>query len=140
MPTHLAFLDSRVRPHQMEVQEFSSYAHAIDASSTETYQEDHIPGAVSVPVSELRLSAPEAGAASLVVRELEPSIPYSLYAHLHRLTAGDMLLVYCDRGGLDSLVWAQPLMDMGYRVDVLGGGGATIGAGSPRGWKCCLLR
>lgn len=32
------------------------------------------------------------------------------------------MLVYCDRGGLDSLVWADPLKALGYRVDVLGGG------------------
>jgi tRNA 2-selenouridine synthase len=32
------------------------------------------------------------------------------------------VLVYCDRGGLDSLVWAEPLKALGYRVDVLGGG------------------
>ena len=51
MPTHLASLDSLVHPHQIEVQEFSSYALVIDARSAEAYQEDHIPGAVSVPVA-----------------------------------------------------------------------------------------
>jgi rhodanese-related sulfurtransferase len=56
MPTHLASLDSLVHPHQIEVQEFSSYALVIDARSAEAYQEDHIPGAVSVPVVTQRLS------------------------------------------------------------------------------------
>jgi tRNA 2-selenouridine synthase len=32
------------------------------------------------------------------------------------------VLVYCDRGGIDSEVWARPLRAAGFRVDVLGGG------------------
>jgi tRNA 2-selenouridine synthase len=122
MPTHLASLDSLVHPHQMEVQEFSSYALVIDARSTEAYQEDHIPGAVSVPVAAQRLQVPEAGGTALVARDAEPSVPYALAAHLVGLSAGASVLVYCDRGGLDSLVWADPLKALGYRVDVLGGG------------------
>lgn len=62
MPTHLASLDSLVHPHQIEVQEFDSYGLVIDARSTEAYQEDHIPGAVSVPVPAQRVQvrvAPE---------------------------------------------------------------------------------
>lgn len=122
MPTHLASLDSLVHPHQMEVQEFSSYALVIDARSTEAYQEDHIPGAVSVPVAAQRLQVPEAGGTALLARDAEPSVPYALAAHLGGLSAGASVLVYCDRGGLDSLVWADPLKALGYRVDVLGGG------------------
>ena len=122
MPTHLASLDSLVHPHQMEVQEFSSYALVIDARSTEAYQEDHIPGAVSVPVAAQRLQVPEAGGTALVARDTEPSVPYALAAHLGGLSAGASVLVYCDRGGLDSLVWADPLRALGHRVDVLGGG------------------
>lgn len=122
MPTHLASLDSLVHPHQIEVQEFSSYALVIDARSTEAYQEDHIPGAVSVPVAAQRLQVPEAGGTALVARDAEPSVPYALAAHLGGLGAGASVLVYCDRGGLDSLFWAEPLEALGYRVDVLGGG------------------
>jgi tRNA 2-selenouridine synthase len=122
MPTHLASLDSLVHPHQIEVQEFSSYALVIDARSTEAYQEDHIPGAVSVPVSGLRASVPESDATALVAHDAEPSVPYLLAALLTGLGAGASVLVYCDRGGLDSLVWADPLKALGYRVDVLGGG------------------
>jgi len=51
MPTHLASLDSLVHPHQMEIQEFASYALVIDARSAGAYQEDHVPGAVSVPIA-----------------------------------------------------------------------------------------
>ena len=56
MPTHLASLDSLVHPHQMEVQEFASYALVIDARSAEAYPEDHLPGAVNVPVAADRLA------------------------------------------------------------------------------------
>lgn len=122
MPTQLASLDSLVHPHQIEVQEFSSYALVIDARSAEAYQEDHIPGAVSVPVSGLRASVPESDATPLVAHDAGPSVPYLLAALLSGLSAGASVLVYCDRGGLDSLVWADPLEAMGYRVDVLGGG------------------
>lgn len=122
MPTHLASLDSLVHPHQMEVQEFSSYALVIDARSTEAYQEDHIPGAVSVPVATQRLQVPKVEGTALLARDAEPSVPYALAAQMVGLSAGASVLVYCDRGGLDSLVWADPLKTLGYRVDVLGGG------------------
>lgn len=122
MPTRLASLDSLVHPHQIEVQEFSSYGLVIDARSAEAYQEDHIPGAVNVPVSWQRLQVPEAGATAPAARDAEPSVPYALATHMSGLSAGASVLVYCDRGGLDSLVWADPLRAMGYRVDVLGGG------------------
>jgi tRNA 2-selenouridine synthase len=122
MPTQLASLDSLVHPHQIEVQEFDSYGLVIDARSTEAYQEDHIPGAVSVPVASQRLQVSKAERPTLVASDVEPSIPYALAGHLSGLSAGASVLVYCDRGGLDSLVWVDPLKAMGYRVDVLGGG------------------
>lgn len=122
MPTQLASLDSLVHPHQIEVQEFSSYALVIDARSTEAYQEDHIPGALNLPVATQRLQEPKAEGTALVASDAEPSVPYALAAHLGGLSAGASVLVYCDRGGLDSLVWAEPLKALGYRVDVLGGG------------------
>lgn len=122
MPTQLASLDSLVHPHQIEVQEFDSYGLVIDARSTEAYQEDHIPGAVSVPVASQRLQVSNAEGTTLVASDVEPSVPYALAGHLSGLSAGASVLVYCDRGGLDSLVWADPLKALGYRVDVLGGG------------------
>jgi len=126
MPTHLASLDSLVHPHQMEVQEFASYALVIDARSAEAYQEDHLPGAVNVPVAADRLAdaqftSMERGIAA-VAGDAEPSMPYPLAVQVERLSPGDAILVYCDRSGLDSLVWAGPLRVAGFRVDVLGGG------------------
>lgn len=122
MPTQLASLDSLVHPHQIEVQEFDSYGLVIDARSTEAYQEDHIPGAVSVPVVSQRLQVSNAEGTTLVASDVEPSVPYALAGHLSGLSAGASVLVYCDRGGLNSLVWADSIKALGYRVDVLGGG------------------
>jgi tRNA 2-selenouridine synthase len=126
MPTHLASLDSLVHPHQMEVQEFSSYALVIDARSAGAYQEDHLPGAVNVPVAADRLAgvqftSMDRGIAA-VAGKAAPPMPYPLAVQVERLSPGDAVLVYCDRGGLDSLVWAGPLRVAGFRVDVLGGG------------------
>lgn len=124
MPTSLASLDSLVHPHQMEVQEFASYALVIDARSSGAYQEDHLPGAVNVPVAGNGRSASSVSevADAIGVAEPLPEIPYALAAHAQRLSAGDTVLVYCDRGGLDSMVWAEALRARGLRVDILGGG------------------
>jgi len=122
MPTHLASLGSLVHPHQMEVQEFDSYGLVIDARSAEAYQDDHLPGAVSVPVRLPHGATPREEMAGVIASEAGPPLPYALAAQLHRPAAGDTVLVYCDRGGLDSMVWAEPLKAAGFRVDVLGGG------------------
>ena len=126
MPTHLPSLDSLVHPHQMEVQEFASYALVIDARSAEAYQGNHLPGAVNVPVvadrlADTQFTSMERGIAALA-GEAAPSMPYPLAVQVQRLSPGDAVLVYCDRGGLDSLAWAGPLRVAGFRVDVLGGG------------------
>jgi hypothetical protein len=39
-----------VHPHQLEVKDFASYSLVIDARSPHEYAEDHIPGAVNLPV------------------------------------------------------------------------------------------
>jgi len=119
MPTHLASLDSLVHPHQMEIQEFASYALVIDARSAGAYQEDHLPGAVSVPIA---ATPPTSAQDSSLTGEPGPLIPDALAAHTQGLPAGETILVYCDRGGLDSMVWAAPLRSAGFQVDVLGGG------------------
>ena len=126
MPTNMASLDSLVHPHQIEVQEFASYALVIDARSAEAYQEDHIPGAVNVPIAPT--SPPSGhdpsstGLPALRTNEPAPSMAYALAASTQGLSSGDKVLVYCDRGGLNSMVWATPLRAAGFRVDVLGGG------------------
>lgn len=122
MPAQLASLDSLVHPHQIEVQEFSSYALVIDARSAEAFREDHIPGAVNVPVRMTGEAVPGSDESAASLREGGQAIPYALSLHTHKLAPSEAVLVYCDRGGLDSLVWAEPLRAAGFRVDVLGGG------------------
>ena len=109
MPRSFAPVGSPVHPHQLEVQDFSLYALVIDARHPAAYAQDHIPGAVNVP------------AATAIPGAALP-MPCELAAHAEGLVRDDMVLVYCDRGGLDSEVWARPLRAAGFAVDVLGGG------------------
>jgi tRNA 2-selenouridine synthase len=109
MPSSFASVGSLVHPHQLEIQDFSLYALIVDARHPAAYAQDHIPGAVNVP-------------AALVASGPAPPMPSELAAHVRALARDDMVLVYCDRGGLDSEVWARPLRAAGFAVDVLGGG------------------
>jgi len=118
MPTPSAPLGSLVHPHQMEVQEFATYALIVDARGAAAFEDDHIPGAIPVPVG-----AGEPGESSPSgTTDSGPALPAALAVHVQLLEPGDRVLVYCDRGGLDSLVWATPLRAAGFDVDVLGGG------------------
>lgn len=111
MLTTMASLDPLVHPHQLEVQDFDDYALVIDARSAEAYAQDRVPGAIHLPVH-------RASAASSPPGELPPG----LAAHVRALHRPASILVYCDRGGLDSEVWARPLRRDGWQVDVLAGG------------------
>lgn len=108
MTAHPSALDAWVHPHQIEVQEFGSYALVIDARARVAFDEDHLPGAVNLPVDESAR------------RAKHPS--QALTALVAGLSRDDRVLVYCDRGGLDSGVWAEPLSAAGWLVDVLPGG------------------
>lgn len=118
MPTPLAPLGSLVHPHQMEVQEFASYALIVDARGAAAFEDDHIPGAIHVPV----WSGESAGLLTSVAADASTVLPAPLTVEVQLLGPLDRVLVYCDRGGLDSLVWATPLRAAGFEVDVLGGG------------------
>ncbi|RYE81231.1 MAG: hypothetical protein EOO80_01675 [Oxalobacteraceae bacterium] len=122
MPNRLASLDALVHPHQMEVQDFASYDLIVDARSPGAFQEDHIPGALNVPVGTADRQVHQDISVFGVVRESALGIPYKLAAAMRPLAAGARVLVYCDRGGLDSLVWADSLRAAGFDVDVLPGG------------------
>jgi tRNA 2-selenouridine synthase len=124
MPTPVASVATLVHPHQMEVQEFSSYDLVIDARSPEAYREDRIPGAVNIPVTEADRGV-ASGSNVGVVRDVGPAMPYTLASHARRLRPGAEVLIYCDRGGLDSMLWAAPLRTAGFVVDVLAGGWAS---------------
>lgn len=124
MRTPVASVETLVHPHQIEVQEFNSYDLVIDARSPEAYLEDRIPGAVNIPVTEADRDV-ASGSDVGVVRDVGPAMPYTLASHARRLRSGAEVLIYCDRGGLDSILWAAPLRTAGFVVDVLAGGWAS---------------
>jgi len=113
MPHPTASLFSAVHPFQIEVQDFESYALIVDARAPSAFAGDHLPGAVSVPYE------------SVCPRDVGTSVPAALQEHVARLSAGDVILVYCDRGGVDAQGYAQALREAGWAVDVLPGGWST---------------
>ena len=125
MPAPLAPTGPLVHPHQIEVQDFAWYALVIDARSPRAYREDHLPGAVNIPARR-RASRPGGNASTpadnRAKASTERSLPRALNTRIAALPPGSSVLVYCDRGGLDSLVWAEPLRARGWMVDVLAGG------------------
>lgn len=125
MPAPLAPAGPLVHPHQIEVQDFAWYALVIDARSSRAYREDHLPGAVNIP-ARIGTRKPAGNrstpAAGEVEASAERSLPRALDTRIAVLPPGGSVLVYCDRGGLDSLVWAEPLRARGWMVDVLAGG------------------
>ncbi|MDQ2925874.1 MAG: tRNA 2-selenouridine(34) synthase MnmH, partial [Acidobacteriota bacterium] len=119
-----------VHPHQLEVNEFSSYALVIDARSPHEYDEDHIPGAVNLPVVDDGEYA-EVGtahktdkhAAYLIGVEYSlKNIAAQLRPLISKYRPDDRFLVYCFRGGKRSRLWADSLRTIGFEVDVLVGG------------------
>jgi tRNA 2-selenouridine synthase len=122
MPASLVAHGALVHPHQMEIQDFNLYALVIDARPPEAFLDDHIPGAVNVPVGSAGSLPVPMQPASPGVAEPGLTMPYELADRVKQLAPDDLVLVYCDRGGLDSEVWARPLRAAGVRVDVLGGG------------------
>jgi tRNA 2-selenouridine synthase len=122
MPASLASLGALVHPHQMEIQDFNLYALVIDARQPESFADDHIPGAVNVPAAPAGSEQAPMHSVAPGVAEPGPTMPYALADRVKQLAPDELVLVYCDRGGLDSQVWARPLRAAGFRVDVLGGG------------------
>lgn len=119
-----------VHPHQLEVQEWSSYAMVIDARSPREYAQDHIPGAVNLPVVDDTEYA-EVGtahrtdthAAYLIGVEYSlRNIAAQIKPLISRFGPQDRFLVYCFRGGKRSRLWADNLRTIGFEVDVLAGG------------------
>lgn len=122
--------DSLPSPLQLEVADWSQYALVIDARSPREYQEDHVPGAVNLPVvndeeyAEVgTLHKTDTHAAYLI------GVEYSLRNianHIKPLIATfdrrDRMLVYCFRGGKRSKLWADNLRTIGFNVDVIKGG------------------
>jgi tRNA 2-selenouridine synthase len=125
-------LEAAKLPHplQLEVLDFAAYSLVIDARSPHEYAEDHIPGAINLPVVD------DGEFAEVGIRHRDDphgaylvGVEYSLRniaSHLKPLIAkygkDDRMLVYCFRGGKRSKLWADNLRTIGFEVDVLGGG------------------
>ena len=123
-------LGTLVHPHQLDVQEFGSYALVIDARSPREFAEDHLPGAVNLPVvnndeyAEVgTLHRTDTHAAYLIgVKYALRNIADQIESVVSRYTPRDRVLVYCFRGGKRSRLWADALHTIGFKVDVLSGG------------------
>ena len=107
-----------------------SYALIIDARSPHEFAEDHVPGAVNLPVVD------DAEFAEVGIQyKTDPHAAYLIgaqhsFRNLARHTADlisrykptDRFLVYCFRGGKRSALWASNLRLIGFDVDVVPGG------------------
>jgi tRNA 2-selenouridine synthase len=115
---------------QLGIQPPARYALVIDARSPREFAEDHIPGAVNLPVvndaeyaevGTLHRQDPHA-AYLLGVRYSLNNIARQLPPIIEPLPRYAPILVYCFRGGKRSKLWADNLRTIGFRVDVLQGG------------------
>lgn len=108
----------------------ADYALVIDARSPREYAEDHVPGAVNLPVVD---NEEYARVGTLYKTDLKQAYTigiefalHNLAAHLKTLIAQhgpeDRFLVYCFRGGKRSQLWANNLRTVGFEVDVVPGG------------------
>lgn len=119
-----------VHPQQLAVQEFASYALVIDARSPHEFAQDHIPGAVNLPVVDdkefaevgIRHKTDTHGAYLIGVDYSLRNIADQIKPLISRYTPQDRFLVYCFRGGKRSRLWADNLRTIGFEVDVLAGG------------------
>ena len=128
-PPEIESLAGVFHPHAIEVQDFSHYALVIDVRTPQEYEEDHIPGAVQfspavVSQGPLVTGHSDAQDRALVAQDSagDAELPASLAALVAPLKLDQAILVYCGRGGLDSLPVARALRWRGWSVDVLPGG------------------
>ncbi|HEY0847079.1 MAG TPA: tRNA 2-selenouridine(34) synthase MnmH [Noviherbaspirillum sp.] len=115
------------------MQDFKSYDLIIDARSPHEYEEDHIPGAINLPVVNDEEFA-EVGtlhrtdsmaAYQLGARYSLMNIARHIETHLSGYGPRSRILVYCFRGGKRSKVWQDVLDTIGFRVERLKGGWKT---------------
>jgi tRNA 2-selenouridine synthase len=109
---------------------FCDYDLIIDARSEREYSEDHIPGAINLPVVHNDEYA-EVGTLHRTdkMRAYLIGVSYSLKnisVHLDTVIAmrprRSRILVYCFRGGKRSRLWFDALDTIGYKVERLAGG------------------
>jgi len=139
-PSHNAAMTEAFQPDlatPLAPQPFSSYALVIDARSPREYAEDHVPGAVNLPVVDndeyaevgtLHRTDPHAAYMIGVEYSLQ-NIASHLKPLISRYGPRDRFLVYCFRGGKRSQLWANNLRTIGFEVDVIAGGWKRY-----RGW------
>jgi tRNA 2-selenouridine synthase len=129
-PPAIPTLVPAVHPRELGIDEFARYSLIIDARTPHEYEEDHLPGAVNLPVVDDAEFA-EVGTTHVA----DPHAAYVIGAayasgnlaghirnHISKYRPGDRLLVYCFRGGKRSRVWADTLRNIGFETDVLKGG------------------
>lgn len=128
-PPEIESLAGAFHPHAIEVQDFSHYALVIDVRTPQEYEEDHIPGAVQFSPAVVSQGSLATGHTEDLDRALvahdsgaEGELPPTLAALVGPLKLDQAILVYCGRGGLDSLPIARALRWRGWTVDVLPGG------------------
>lgn len=128
-PARIESLAGAFHPHAIEVQDFSHYALIIDVRTREEYEDDHIPGAVQFSPAVVCQGPLVTGQSNDRNRALatldsvaEVELPASLAALVEPFKLDQGILVYCGRGGLDSLPVARALRWRGWSVDVLPGG------------------
>ncbi|AKJ30025.1 tRNA 2-selenouridine synthase [Caldimonas brevitalea] len=110
--------------------EWDRYALVIDARSPHEYNEDHVPGAVNLPVVDdeqyaevgIRHKTDKHGAYLIGVEYSLQNIARHIKPLISRYTPQDRFLVYCFRGGKRSRLWADNLRTIGFEVDVISGG------------------
>lgn len=119
-----------VHPSELGIQNFGAYALIIDARSRHEYDDDHIPGAVNLPVVDDEEYAvvgtthrTDTHRAYLIgveraLRNMADHVAATISRHGH----DDRMLVYCFRGGKRSRLWADTLRTIGFKVDVIAGG------------------
>lgn len=119
-----------VHPIQLEIRDFADYAAVIDARSPREYQDDHVPGAINLPVvndeqyaevGTLHKESPHQ-AYIVGVRHSLRNIADQIQPTLALLPPKSRVLVYCFRGGKRSALWADSLRTIGFTTDVLPGG------------------
>ncbi len=128
-PARIESLAGAFHPHAIEVQDFSHYALVIDVRTREEYEDDHIPGAVQFSPAVVGQGPLVTGHSDAQDRALaaqdsagHAELPAALAALVAPLKLDQAILVYCGRGGLDSLPVARALRWRGWSVDVLPGG------------------
>jgi tRNA 2-selenouridine synthase len=114
-PVAVETLAGAFHPHAIEVQEFSHYALVVDVRPLADFEEDHIPGAVQLTPPPLPVSGVREDGATA-------PIPAALATLAAKVKPDRAILLYCGRGGLDSLPLAKALRWHGWTVDVLPGG------------------